>query len=532
MVREVDQDESGVWAALGELANEAAEVPARAQDAVQDHRGVGRGLRPDGFVVQQLARHGGDFANPGGLGCQVADWLWRGVQDEWDLVVIGAGSGGVRASRVAASLGAKVMVVEGAALGGTCVNLGCVPKKLLVYAGRYARAFEEAAGFGFSGLEAHFDWSRLIARKDVEIDRLNGVYQRLLEGSGVTLLRGWAHFLEPQLIEVEGARHRAKNVLLATGTRAWKPNIPGIEHSLSSDQIFSLPELPSRILVVGGGYIACEFASLFRNLGRQVVLVHRGRAVLGGFDDDVEKQLGLEMQRRGLDLRFETELHALEKTASGLRAQLSTGETIEVDLVLMATGRRPEVSALGPGLSDLALDPTGHVTVDAQGRTNLEHVFAIGDLINTIGLTPVAIHEGTVVANVLFGDQRPRFHHELVPTAVFADPEVSSVGLTETGARQRLGLVDVYETRFRPLRHRLTGFEEQTYMKLIVDRKTDRVVGFHVVGPDAAEMTQGVAVAMEAGAKKADFDRTIGIHPTAAEEFVTMRAPRASAPTS
>lgn len=446
------------------------------------------------------------------------------MASNYDLVVIGAGSGGVRASRVAASLGAKVAVIEGSRLGGTCVNLGCVPKKLMVYAGRYAHAFQEAAAYGWTVPTPRFDWATLIQNKEREVTRLNEVYGRLLEGSGVQVVRGWARFVGPRAVSVDGQVYEGRNVLLATGSAPWRPPIPGVEHSVVSDQIFSLPELPERILIVGAGYIGCEFASLFHNLGRRVTLAHRRDVLLHGFDEDAERHLGDELQKRGLDLRFHTEVAALTRQGGALEITFEGGATEAFDLVLMATGRRPNLQGLG--LEGLALTEDGYVAVDEQGRTNLEGVYAIGDLIDTVGLTPVALHEGTVVANALFGDRSRRFDHELVPTAVFSDPEVGTVGLTEREARARHGEVKVFEARFTPMKHTLTGLNEKTYMKLVVHPETDRVLGFHVVGPDAAEMTQGVAVALKAGATKADFDRTIGIHPTAAEEFVTLRTPR------
>lgn len=442
----------------------------------------------------------------------------------YDLVVIGAGSGGVRASRVAASLGAKVLVIEGSRLGGTCVNLGCVPKKLMVYAGRYAHAFREAEAYGWTVPAPSFDWATLVRNKEKEVTRLNGVYGRLLEGSGVQVVRGWARFVGPRAVSVGGQVYEGQNVLLATGSKPWRPELPGVEHSVVSDQLFSLPKLPERILVVGAGYIGCEFASLFHNLGRRVTIAHRRDVLLHGFDEDAERHLGGELQKRGLDLRFHTEVAALERAGAALEVTFKSGATEAFDLVLMATGRRPNLDGLG--LEGLARTEGGYVAVDEQGRTNLEGVHAIGDLIDTVGLTPVALHEGTVVANALFGDRSRRFDHELVPTAVFSDPEVGTVGLTEREARARHGTVKVFETRFTPMKHTLTGLDEKTYMKLVVHPETDRVLGFHVVGPDAAEMTQGVAVALKAGATKADFDRTIGIHPTAAEEFVTLRTPR------
>lgn len=448
------------------------------------------------------------------------------MQTEWDLVVVGGGSGGVRASRVAASLGAKVLLVEGGRLGGTCVNVGCVPKKLLAYGGRFARAFEDAAAFGWTVPEPSFDWARLIANKDQEIARLNAVYGRLLESSGVSLLEGWARFVEPRTIEVNGVRHRGQAVLLATGSKIVRPSVPGIEHAIDSDRVFSLPELPERILVVGAGYVACEFASLFRNLGRSVVMIHRGPAILSGFDEDVQIHLGEALRKHGIDLRLVTELASITKSREGLEVRFQSGTSEPFDIALVATGRRPDVTALGPGLSELALRPSGYVVVDDQGRTNLEGLYAVGDLIDTVGLTPVALHEGTVVANVLFGDRALRFDHEFVPTAVFSEPEVATVGMTEAEGVLKHGLVDVYESQFRPLKHTLTGFDDRTYMKLVVEPASDRVLGVHMVGADAAEILQGVAVALRAGAKKADFDRTIGIHPTAAEELVTMRQKR------
>jgi len=444
---------------------------------------------------------------------------------DYDLFVIGAGSGGVRASRVAASLGARVAVAEESRLGGTCVNLGCVPKKLFVYAAHYRDDFEDAAGFGWSLGDRSFDWPTLVANKDREIARLNGIYRRLLVDAGVALIEEHARVRDAHTLEVAGRTITAANVLIATGSQPSMPDIPGIELALSSDQIFHLAELPRRIVVVGGGYIAVEFAGIFHALGVATTQLYRGPLFLRGFDDDVREFLAAEMRARKLDLRFEARVASIERSAGSLRVNLDDGSFLETDAVLYATGRVPKTRGIGLEEAGVELDAKGAVSVDALSRSSVPSIWAIGDATDRINLTPVAIHEGTCVAKTLFGGVDTRPDHTGVASAVFSQPPIGTVGPSEAVAREIHGEIDVYRSTFRALKHTLSGRAERTLMKLIVDRASDRVVALHMVGADAGEIIQGFAVALKCGATKAQFDATIGIHPTAAEEFVTMRDP-------
>jgi glutathione reductase (NADPH) len=444
---------------------------------------------------------------------------------DFDLFVIGAGSGGVRASRISASYGARVAVAEERYLGGTCVNVGCIPKKLLVYASHFAEDFEDAEGFGWSVGERKFDWARLIANKDKEIERLNSVYGRLLDDAGVTRLDGRARVVDRHTVEIDGRTHTAANLLIATGGWPSMPEIPGIEHAISSNEAFHLQSLPERVIVVGGGYIAVEFAGIFNGLGAQTTELYRGELFMRGFDDDVRRLLAEEMRKKGIDLRFDANIARIEKQRGGLRARLDDGSELDADQILFATGRSPNSAGIGLAEAGVALDAVGAVVVDAYMRTSVPNIFAIGDVTNRLQLTPVAIHEGMAVAATLFKDQPTRPDHEDVPTAVFSQPTLGTVGLSETAARARYGALDIYRSSFRALKHTLSGRDERTLMKLVVDRASQRVVGAHMLGPDAGEIIQGIAIAMKMGATKAQFDATIGIHPTAAEEFVTMRTP-------
>ena len=445
---------------------------------------------------------------------------------DFDLFVIGAGSGGVRAGRFSAGFGARVAVAEERDLGGTCVNVGCIPKKLMVYASHYAEDFHDArAGYGWDVSPRGFDWRSLIENKDREIRRLNEIYRGLLDGAGVKRIEGHAHIVDPHTVEVEGARYSADNILVATGSWPFLPDIPGIEHAVSSNEIFHLDEQPRRVLIVGGGYIAVEFACIFQGLGSEVVQLYRGPVFLRGFDDDVREHLAGEMRRRGIDLCFDVNVTAIEKLDSGLRANLTDGRSAEADLILFATGRVPLTAGLGLRELGVELDSKGAVVVDEYSRSSIPSIWAIGDATDRINLTPVALHEGGCLANTLFNDRPMKPDHCDVPAAVFSQPPVGTVGLTESEAREEHGDIDVYLSRFRSLKHTLTGGDEQTMMKLIVARASDRVVGLHMVGPEAGEIVQGFAVAIKCGATKSDFDATIGIHPTAAEEFVTMREP-------
>lgn len=443
----------------------------------------------------------------------------------FDLFVIGAGSGGVRAARMAAQRGARVAVAESAALGGTCVNLGCIPKKLYSYAAHFADAFEQSRGFGWASGEARFDWAVLKANRAREIARLNGVYEKLLQDAGVHILRGRARLASAQSVEVDGVEHSARHILVATGGHAVVPGLPGGELAVTSDAMFDLPEFPRRLVVVGGGYIGCEFASIFRGLGAEVTQLVRATQILRGFDDDVRGFLARQMAQHGVLQLTGTELAAIERGADGLRLTLKDGRTIGADVVLEATGRRPNTAGLGLEALGVRLDDRGAIVVDEGFESSVAGIHAIGDVIDRLQLTPVALAEAMVLVDRLFGNGQRRIDYELVPTAVFTHPNVATVGLSEAQARERCGDVRVFRSEFRPLKHTLSGSAERVLMKLVVDAASDRVIGAHMVGDDAGEVMQGLAVAMKAGATKAQFDATLGIHPTAAEEFVTMREP-------
>ncbi|MGE8360256.1 glutathione-disulfide reductase [Pseudomonas sp.] len=446
---------------------------------------------------------------------------------DFDLFVIGAGSGGVRAARFAAGYGARVAVAESRYLGGTCVNVGCVPKKLLVYGAHFAEDFEQAKGFGWSLGDAAFDWPTLIANKNREIERLNGIYRNLLVNSGVTLLEGHARLADDHTVEMDGKRYTAKHILLATGGWPHIPDIPGSEHAIGSNEAFFLEQLPKRVLVVGGGYIAVEFASIFHGLGADTSLLYRKELFLRGFDGAVRTHLRDELTKRGLDLQFNSDIARIDKQADGsLQATLKDGRVLETDCVFYATGRRPMLDNLGLENTEVRLDKRGYIEVDDQYQTSVPSILAIGDVIGRVQLTPVALAEGMAVARRLFQpDAYRKVDYQNIPTAVFSLPNIGTVGLTEEQAREEGYAVTCYESRFRPMKLTLTECQERTLMKLVVDAKTDRVLGCHMVGPDAGEIVQGLAVALKAGATKQVFDETIGVHPTAAEEFVTMRTP-------
>lgn len=446
---------------------------------------------------------------------------------DFDLYVIGAGSGGVRAARFAAGFGAKVAVAESRYLGGTCVNVGCVPKKLLVYGAHFAEDFEQASGFGWNLGEANFDWATLIANKDREINRLNGIYRNLLVNSGVTLHEAHAKIVGPHEVEVSGERFTAKNILIATGGWPQIPEIPGSEHAIGSNEAFFLKELPKRVLVVGGGYIAVEFAGIFQGLGANTTLLYRGDLFLRGFDGAVRKHLHEELTKRGMDLQFNADIARIDKQADGsLKATLKDGRVLEADCVFYATGRRPMLDNLGLENTGVQLDDKGFIKVDDEYRTTEPSILALGDVIGRVQLTPVALAEGMAVARRLFKPEHYRpVDYKMIPTAVFSLPNIGTVGLTEEQAREAGHEVVIFESRFRPMKLTLTECQEKTLMKLVVDGTTDKVLGCHMVGPDAGEIVQGLAIALKAGATKRDFDDTIGVHPTAAEEFVTMRTP-------
>ncbi|UQY34772.1 glutathione-disulfide reductase [Pseudomonas fulva] len=446
---------------------------------------------------------------------------------DFDLFVIGAGSGGVRAARFAAGYGARVAVAESRYLGGTCVNVGCVPKKLLVYGAQFADEFEHAEGFGWTPGQASFSWPTLIANKNREIERLNGIYRKLLVGSGVTLVEGHARLLDEHRVEVDGKTYSAERILIATGGWPHIPEIPGHEHAINSNQAFFLEELPRRVLVVGGGYIAVEFASIFNGLGAQTSLLYRGDLFLRGFDNSLRTHLHEELGKRGLDVQFNTDIARIDKQADGsLKATLKDGRTLEADCIFYATGRRPMLDNLGLENTSVSLDDKGYIEVDDEYQTNAPSILAIGDVIGRVQLTPVALAEGMAVARRLFKpDEYRKVDYRMIPTAVFSLPNIGTVGLSEEQARDAGHEVKIFESRFRPMKLTLTESEERTLMKLVVDARTDRVLGCHMVGPDAGEIVQGLAIALKAGATKQVFDETIGVHPSAAEEFVTLRTP-------
>ncbi|MDI1235999.1 MAG: glutathione-disulfide reductase [Polaromonas sp.] len=448
---------------------------------------------------------------------------------DFDLFVIGGGSGGVRAARMAAQRGARVALAEVAAMGGTCVNVGCIPKKLYSYAAHFADAFEESRGFGWTGEAPVFDWERLKTNRALEISRLNGVYIQLLQGSGVQIIEGWATLADAHTVEVEGRRYSAKHILVATGGRPSLPEVKGRELVITSDQIFDIAPFPTRLLVVGGGYIACEFASIFNGLGAKVTQLYRGAQVLRGFDAEVRAFVAAEMVKTGVDLRLHADVAAISRAADGLHVQLQDGSSTTVDAVLYATGRLPNVAGLGLENAGVPLTPQGAIEVNAHYQTAVPSIYALGDVTARIQLTPVALGEAMVVVDHLFGaaaGKKPRrMSYDFIPTAVFTHPNIGTVGYTEADARKEFGKVSIYRSEFKALKHTLSGSAERTLMKLVVDDATDRVVGLHMVGADAGEVVQGFAVAMKAGATKAVFDSTVGIHPTAAEEFVTMREP-------
>lgn len=448
---------------------------------------------------------------------------------EVDLFVIGGGSGGVRAARIAAQYGARVMVAEEYRMGGTCVIRGCVPKKLLVYAAHVHEEIADAAGFGWTIPEANFDWATLIANKDKEIARLEGIYTTNVEKAGVTVVKSRAEFVDANTLRLlnTGETVRARHVLIATGAA---PNhgaaIPGIEHVISSNEVFHLEAQPKRIVIQGGGYIALEFAGIFAGLGSQVSLVYRGDNILRGFDDDVRAHLRAEMEKRGITILTGATVTKVEKHGEDFTAQLSNGSSLAADQVMFAIGRHPNVANFGLEKTGVAINPkNGGVAVDGFGRTNVPHIHAVGDVTHRLNLTPVAVREGHAFADTVFGNKPTRVDHVDVPTAVFSQPEVGVVGLTEAQARAQFAKVDIYKASFRPMKATLSGRDTRVMMKLVVDATSDRVVGCHIVGDGAGEMIQVLGIAVKMKATKADFDATMAVHPTAAEELVTLRTP-------
>jgi glutathione reductase (NADPH) len=442
-----------------------------------------------------------------------------------DLFVIGAGSGGVRAARVAANHGARVMIAEEYRVGGTCIIRGCVPKKLLVYAARFADEFEDAAGYGWSVAKPTFHWPTLIANKDREIARLEAAYTTTLERYKVALVKSRAMLEDTHTVRLAtGARVRAETILIATGAAPYHgARIAGLEHVISSNEAFHLRQLPKRILIQGGGYIAVEFAGIFNGLGSDVTLVYRGEDILRGFDDDVREHLHGEMVRRGIKIITRQTVAAIEKVEHGYDVELSDNEQVMADLVMFATGRKPNVHGLGLEAVGVRLGETGGVAVDAYSKTTVANIYAVGDVTNRVNLTPVAIREGHAFADTVFGGMPTPVDHASVPTAVFSEPEVGVVGLTEAQARDRLAKVDIYKTSFRPMKMTLPGRDTRVFIKLVVDGMTQQVVGCHIVGHDAGDLIQVIGIAVKMGATKADFDATIAVHPTVAEELVTMR---------
>jgi glutathione reductase (NADPH) len=445
---------------------------------------------------------------------------------DYDLFVIGGGSGGVRAARIAAQHGARVAIAEEYRFGGTCVIRGCVPKKLLVYASQYAEHFEDAVGFGWTTKKVDFDWPTLIAAKDKEIDRLEGIYAKNLEAAGVELYHCRAELRDRHSVRLVGQdKHvTAKYILVATG---GQPNLDqdleGIEHVITSNEALHLEQLPERIVVAGGGYIAVEFACIFNGLGVDTTLLYRGPKILRGFDEDVRDHLTAEMKKKGVDIVCDAVFSKIEKKDATLHGTLSNGDVVEVDQIMFAIGRNAYTGGLGLENAGVELRSNGSIKVDEYSRTNIDNIYAVGDVTDRVALTPVAIREGHAFADTVFGGKDIKVDHELIATAVFSQPEIGTVGLTEQQARDKYKEIDIYKSVFRPMRHTLSGRDEKMLMKLIVAASTDRVVGCHIMGPDAGEMAQLLGISMKMGATKADFDATMAVHPTAAEELVTMR---------
>jgi glutathione reductase (NADPH) len=443
---------------------------------------------------------------------------------DYDLFTIGGGSGGVRASRVSASYGAKVAIAEADRFGGTCVNVGCIPKKLFSYAAHFREDFQVAASYGWTAGEPRFDWPTLLANKDREIARLNGVYENVLRKAGVEILRGRATVVDPHSVSINGKTVTARHILIATGGWPYKPPLPGFEHAITSNEAFHLERLPQRAAVVGGGYIALEFASIFNGLGVKTQLSYRGKRLLRGFDAELGVRIAEEIAAKGVEVCFGCEPAAMRKKKDGsLEIEFTDGRTQSADLVMIATGRRPNSAKLGLEEAGVKIAQDGAVVVDRFSRTNVASIHAIGDVTNRVNLTPVATAEAMWLARTLFRDEPTAVDHENVPTAVFSDPNLATVGLSEEAARERYGELDIYKSSFRALKLTLGEKKERTFLKLVVERSSQRVVGAHMIGADAGEIIQGLAIAVKLGATKAQFDATVGIHPTAAEEFVTMR---------
>ena len=444
---------------------------------------------------------------------------------DYDLFVIGAGSGGVRAARMAGGFGARVAIAEDRYLGGTCVNVGCIPKKLFVYASHFAEDFHDAAGYGWHVPEPVFNWDELLDNKNNEISRLNDIYKNLLEGNGVRLYNGRAELGGPNTVLINGESISAQQILVATGGWPHIPDIPGKQHIISSNEAFFLETLPDSVVIVGGGYIAVEFAGIFHGLGVDTTLVYRGDLFLRGFDQELREFLAGQMRQKGIKLLFNTRINSIDRQGNRYRINTPDTEDLTTDLIMYATGRRPNTNGLGLDKAGVKLNDKGAIVVDDEYRSSTPSIYAIGDVTDRVNLTPVATAEGTALANNLYNNQSRRVDYRDIPTCIFSQPNLGTVGLTEEQARQEYANVDIYKSRFTNLKHTLTGNSEKTLMKIIVDKDTDRVLGVHMVGADAGEIIQGIGIALKAGATKAVFDTTIGIHPTAAEEFVTMREP-------
>ena len=447
------------------------------------------------------------------------------TQYDYDLFVIGAGSGGVRAARMAAGLGVRVAIAENRYLGGTCVNVGCVPKKLFVYASHFHEDFMAASGFGWSVKNPEFQWSHLLAQKNNEIERLQGIYEGLLENSGVTLIEGAASLVGAHTVSVGEQQFSCERILVATGSWPSIPDIPGKEHIASSNEMFALSDFPKRILIVGGGYIAVEFAGIMNGLGVETTLCYRGEKLLRGFDEDIREFIAQEMRKKGINILFKTNIKSIKQQNNCFTAVTEQNDELESDLVLYATGRTPNISSLGLEALGVSLKNNGAIKINQQYQTNIPSIYALGDVTDRFTLTPVATAEAMALVNGLYSELSTSVDYDNIPTAVFSQPNIGTVGLSETEARNRHTDIDIYQSVFTPMKHTLSGLDEKTMMKMVVRQSTDQVVGIHMVGPEAGEIIQGMAVAIRAGATKAVFDSTIGIHPTAAEEFVTMRKP-------
>ncbi|MAS82081.1 MAG: glutathione-disulfide reductase [Legionellales bacterium] len=444
---------------------------------------------------------------------------------DYDLFVIGAGSGGVRAARMSASYGARVGIAEERYLGGTCVNVGCVPKKLLVYASHVSEEIHNAKGFGWDIDHISYDWSKLIKNKNTEIQRLNGIYKNLLENTGVDIINGRATIIDAHTVEIGTMKYSAEKILIATGGWPSVPDIPGKKYIISSNEAFFLESLPKKIIIVGGGYIAVEFAGIFNGLGVETTLIHRGSLFLRGFDQDLRSMLAEEMQKKEIKIIFNVNVKKIDKTDKQLVAYFEDGTQLEADQIMYATGRKPMTENLGLENVGIEINKKNAIKINDDYQTNIPSIYAIGDVTDRINLTPVALAEGMALAKRFFANEKKIVNYSDIPTCVFSQPSLGTVGLTEEQARKKYVDIDIYKSRFTPMKYSLSDNNEKTMMKMIVEKKTNRVIGVHMIGPDAGEIIQGIGIAMKAGASKQDFDSTIGIHPTAAEEFVSMREP-------